>query len=265
MLYGEDSPEFNIILKKEIMSDKENSTTSTSFFSGWVSTGKDLAALLRDFILLIVFLALTLCPETFNEIMVRAGFEEGSIIGMKWKKGITKSDIALKDSKATITILGKQLDSVSNLLNEVKNETNNPDLKKRITEVLAKNSKIKKESSLVQASVNKTITSNAALVENAQKALNESSTWGVVLGGDSTLKSAQDEVAIFKRKYNISNAVIYLRDKSYRSIVVTNNRTEAEKVLITAKERRPDAYIVPMSTWCQNSAQREGYLECTGR
>lgn len=247
------------------MDDKENSIGKPVFFSNWVSAGKDLTALLKDFILLVVFLALILCPEGFNERMVDAGFEEGSIIGIKWKKGLTKSDIALNDSNATITKLGKQLDTVSTLLNEVKNETKNADLKKRITAILAKNGKVKKESSLVQESVNKTITSNAALVENAQKALNESSAWAVVLGGDSTLKSAQDEVAVFKRKYNIPNAVIYLRDKSYRSIVITNNRTDAEKILSDAKKRRQDAYIVSMSTWCKNSVQREGYLECTGR
>jgi hypothetical protein len=245
--------------------DGKEANATASFFSSIVSTGKDLAALLRDFVLLIIFLALLLCPEKFNDIMIKAGFEEGSIIGMKWKKGITKSDIALKEAQATITVLGKQLDSVSKILGEAKKLTDDPDLKKKITEIQVKNNVVKSESKLVQASVKNTITSNAVLVENAQKAVNDNSSWGVVFSGDSNLKSAQYEVKIVDRKFGISKAIIYLRQGSYRSIAILNDRYQAEIILDILKKRRPDSYIVPMSTWCKNSIQRDGYLECIGK
>lgn len=240
-------------------------TSAPSLFSGLVSTGKDLTALLRDFVLIIVFIALLLFPQTFNDIMIKAGFEEGSIVGMKWKKGITKSDLALKEAQATISAQAKQLDSTSKLLAEAQKQINNPELKKKITDMQTKSTELKKETNLTQLSVNKTISSNAILVENAQKAVNENSSWGVVLAGDSTLKSAQDEVAILNRKYGVSNAVIYFRQGSYRSIAIVNSRSDAEFVLAIAKKRRADAYIVPMATWCKNSVQKDGYLDCTGK
>lgn len=240
-------------------------TLTPSIFSTLVSTGKDLIAFLRDFLLIIVFIALLLFPQAFNDILVRAGFEEGSIVGMKWKKGFTTSDIALKEAERTITVQLKQIDSMTNLLAEAKKQINNPELKKKITEMQIKSTELKKETKLTQLSVNKTISSNASLVENAQKAVNNNSSWGVILGGDSTLKSAQDEIGIMKRKFGIPNAVIYYRQGSYRSVVITNTRSDAEEILIDAKERRADAYIVPMATWCKNSVQKDGYLDCTGK
>jgi uncharacterized protein YebE (UPF0316 family) len=240
-------------------------TLAPSIFSTLVSTGKDLTALLRDFVLIIVFIALLLFPQTFNDIMIKAGFEEGSIVGMKWKKGITKSDIALKEAQATISAQAKQLDSTSKLLAEAKKQIDNPELKKKITDMQTKSTELKKETNLTQLSVNKTISSNAILVENAQKAVNDNSSWGVILAGDSSLKDAQSEVGVMNRKYGVPNAVIYFRQGSYRSVAIVNNRSEAEDILIKAKKRRPDAYIVPMATWCKNSVQKDGYLDCTGK
>ncbi|MBE8726605.1 hypothetical protein [Flavobacterium hungaricum] len=245
--------------------DNEKTENKASFFSNIVAIGKDLAALLRDFALLIIFLALLLFPETFNDIMIKAGFEEGSIIGMKWKKGIAKSDIALKEAQATIGIMQKQLDSVSKVLNEAKKTTNNPDLKKKIENVQLKNFEIEKQTELIQKSVKKTISSNAVLVENAQKAVNTTNSWGVLLGTDATLKLAQNECRIYSSKYGIQNAVIYYRQGFYLSIVLAGDRDTAGELLSKAKRRRSDSYIVPMTTWCQNSVQRDGYIECLGK
>jgi hypothetical protein len=235
------------------------------FFSRFVIIGKDLAALLRDFVLLIVFLALVLCPETVNDIIIRAGFEEGSIIGMKWKKGITKSDIALKEAQGSIGVMRKQLDSVSKVLNEAKKLTDNIDLKKKIEKVQMKNGEIEKESNLIQKSLKKTISANAILVENAQKAVNSSNSWGVILGADTTLAQAQEECKIFGRNYSIKNTVIYYRQGVYRTIAITEDRDIANDIRVKAIKRRPDSYIAPMYTWCQNSIQREGYIECSNK
>jgi|GEM_PF-5697771 len=64
---------------------------SKTFLPSSISSGEDLTAVLRNLALLLIFIA-PISPETVN----KAGFEEGSFIGMKWKKGIAKSDIALK-------------------------------------------------------------------------------------------------------------------------------------------------------------------------
>ena len=44
---------------------------------------------------------------------------------------------------------------------------------------------------------------------------------------------------------------------------IVNTRDEAVIVLARAKHRREDAYIVPMSSWCPNADNKNGFLECT--
>jgi hypothetical protein len=50
-----------------------------------VSLGKDAVALFRDGSLLILAVLLVVFPRKFNRILVDAGFEEGSVVGFRWK------------------------------------------------------------------------------------------------------------------------------------------------------------------------------------
>ena len=86
--------------------------------------------------------------------------------------------------------------------------------------------------------------------------------FGVVFGGDSDLVGAQYEVNTAAPLVGLEDAVIYLRNNSYRSVVITANRADAEDALGKAKERRPDSYIVSMSSWCPESIQHDDYFEC---
>jgi len=52
---------------------------------------------------------------------------------------------------------------------------------------------------------------------------------------------------------------MYYKQGFNRSIAITEERSAAEALLLKAKQRRPDSYIVPMFTWCQNSVQKEDY------
>ena len=88
-------------------------------------------------------------------------------------------------------------------------------------------------------------------------------TWGVVFGGDSTLDAARSEVDVAARKHGIPNAAIYLRSGSYRSVAVGSaDRSAAQAILGRARQRRADAYIVNMNSWCPHPAARDGYTEC---
>jgi hypothetical protein len=90
--------------------------------------------------------------------------------------------------------------------------------------------------------------------------------WAVVIGGDATLPAAKDEVAIVTKKHGIANASIYLRNGSYRTVaVVGGDRSAAEDALGRGRERRADAYIVNMNTWCPQVEAREGYTECVAK
>ncbi len=72
------------------MSNQHNNSSLSEI----VATGKDLVAMLRDALQLLMAVLLIGWPQTINNILVEAGFEEGSFAGVKWKAKLTKSDSA---------------------------------------------------------------------------------------------------------------------------------------------------------------------------
>ena len=99
-------------------------------------------------------------------------------------------------------------------------------------------------------------------MQKAQSQGAPSTTWGVVYGGDRALTDARYEVGPVASKLGFANAAIYLRQGSYRSVVTSTDRLQATQMLRKAQERRADAYLVDMASWCQDPAQKDGYLEC---
>lgn len=86
--------------------------------------------------------------------------------------------------------------------------------------------------------------------------------WGVVFGGDTSLESAKHEVTVTAKRMSLSDARIYLRNKSYRSVAVFADRSAAEEALGKARVVRSDAYLVDMSKWCPIVIERQGFQEC---
>lgn len=230
-----------------------------------INVGKDAVALLRDLALFLLALLLLAFPGTFNGVLTSAGFEEGSLVGFKWKSKLVESDGALKEARSTITDLTGQLEKTSQTLAAVQTRLNDPSLDETVARIEAENKKLTAASAAVENSITHTIASNAALVEKAQTAIGSNAVWGVVFSGDATLDAAKYEVNVVAPKLGIPNASVYVRQKSYRSVSVVESRAQAEQVLTKAKQRRADSYIVNLSTWCPDSAEKESYRECTGR
>lgn len=238
-----------------------NEATGGSIFDRLISIGKDLVALLRDGTLVILALLLLLFPGKFNDLLVRAGFEEGSIVGFKWKANLIDANDALKNAQVTISDLKAQLDKANNALIEAQRKTDDPALKKSITELKAENSRLNEATKQVQASVRATIASNEPLVEKAQVSIGARGGWGVVFGSDISLNAAGDEIKRATQK-GIEGAAIYYRNGYYASIAVVDSRSKAQEYLDIAKTFRPDAYIASMATWCRNPQPQEGFTAC---
>src|SRR5262249_41033981 len=117
-------------------------------------------------------------------------------------------------------------------------------------------------SSKVVEAVRATIKANAPLVERAQAAIGDTTHWGIVYGGDTTLAGAKYETETIATELGLTGALIYFRQGSFRSVVPVTSRAEAEVMLVKAKERRADAYIVNMSIWCPHVIDQGGYKEC---
>jgi hypothetical protein len=233
--------------------------------SALIGVGKDAVGLLRDLALFMLALLLLVFPGTFNGVLTKAGFEEGSLVGFKWKSKLVESDAALKEARTTITDLKAQLDKTSQALAEAQGRFNDPAFKDTLAKLEEENKKVNAASAQVEVSIANTIASSATLVEKAQTDVTNNAVWGVVFSGDATLDAAKYEVTVVAPKLGIPNAAVYFRQNSYRSVSVVESRTQADQVLAKAKQRRSDAYIINLSTWCPGAAEKDGYRECVDR
>jgi hypothetical protein len=230
--------------------------------SNLVTIGKDSVNLLRDLFLFLLAMMLVVFPSTFNNVLTKAGFEEGSFAGLTWRKKLDSSNSALNDAQMTINDLKKQLDETTKGLVEAQAKLNDPVLKDKLGKIEERGVKLDAVTTQVSNSVSNTIASNATYVERAQKSADTGAQWGVVYGYDGNLQQAQYEVTRAAELYKILNPNIYLRQGIYRSVSVVGNRDQAEQELPSVRQRRADAYIVNMTSWCPNAVKQNGYVEC---
>jgi len=133
----------------------------------FVEVGKDWVTLLRDFALLVLAVLLIVFPSQFNSILVNAGFEEGSVVGFKWKSKLVESDNALKEARATIAELQGKNDELLKRLGETAVKLPDAVALQSIEKLKDENLRVKTATQQVQARVAQTIESNAPLVEKA--------------------------------------------------------------------------------------------------
>jgi len=232
-----------------------------SLIDTWLSRGKDLVALLRDGALILLALLLIAFPSSLNDILVRAGFEEGSIVGFKWKARLVESDEALKTAQETISSLQEQLKKTTEALAQATATSGDADLKSRAVAISKESEQVSSASVAAQATVTATIQSNAPLVERAQATTTSLSTWGVVFGSDKTIPEARDEIRR-ARANGLPEGTIYFRNGYYASIIITESRNTAAEYLAITRAFRGDSYIARIESWCRNPKSREGYIEC---
>lgn len=239
-----------------------NSTTSK--LQARVSVAKDITATARDAALLLLGLLLIAFPATFNGILVTAGFEEGSIAGMKWKSKLQSSDQALKVATSKIVELQKQLASNQQILEITQQKINDPKLAAKVVEVVDGNRAVKKSASEVEKSSARVISNNADYVAKATTALNLGSEgFAVVFGTDTTPELAEYEVGLATKKYGIPDAKIFYRNGGYVSASVAPSLEQANATLILAKRKRQDSYIASIKTWCPTQKVEGNITRCS--
>lgn len=227
-----------------------------------ISTAKDLFALLRDVALGALAALLLLFPTTFNDRLTKAGFEEGSFAGLKWRAKLVESDAGLKEARTQINDLSEQLKLTSDKLKEAETKFNDPKFKSEVAKLDAEAKSVSTAAAKVEANVSTIISTNAPLVERVQSS--SDGKWGVIYSGDTRFELAKYEVETIAHKLGIPNASIFMdKNGSYRSVSVVDSVEEARQVLAKAKQRRADAYVVRMSTWCPNRVQKQEYQLCS--
>lgn len=208
-------------------------------------------------ITLIIVLLFLLSPAAFNKILTDAGFEEGSVVGFKWKNKLIESDQILKDLKQQNKDLIEQNQNLLSFIS--KKESILPKESVNSLNTLTQNNQILIDrNNKLGAKADVVISDNSSLLINSRiKNL------GVVFSADTELPLALYEVTTIAKKFNIPNSKIYYRNNSYRSVSIVNNTEEANEVLYKARQKRPDAYIVDLNTWCKNPIEQDNYIKCS--
>lgn len=137
---------------------------------------KDITALLRDAALLLLAVLLVAFPTQFNAMLTDAGFEEGSIVGLKWKSTLVESNRALQEAQQTITNLQGKNDELLKALSEANNKSADPTLLEHIKTLEQENEDLKTITQNVQARVTDSIELNAPLVRKALSSSSRNST-----------------------------------------------------------------------------------------
>ena len=138
-----------------------------SWLTASVSLGKDLVSLLRDGAIFVLALLLIVFPLQFNSILVNAGFEEGSLVGFKWRSTLVESDKALKDAQVTISDLQAKNDELVKALGDANAKLKDPALMQRAEKLQDESSRLKEATLQVQTTVSNAIESNSPLVAKA--------------------------------------------------------------------------------------------------
>jgi len=258
------SHDLSMPLERPLLDTTMTSDQQTNNLQARVTVAKDITATARDAGLLLLGLLLIAFPSTFNGILVSAGFEEGSIAGMKWKSKLQNSDEALKVATGKIAELQRQLISNQELLKKAQSRIENPDLAAQVARVVDGNEAIGKSASAVQRSSEGVISANAAYVAKATTALNLGDKgFAVVFGTDTSLESARYEVDVVAKKLGIPDAKIFFRNEGYVSASVAPTIDQANSTLALARKRRSDSYIVSIKTWCPSQKNEEYFTRCS--
>jgi len=122
-----------------------------------VGIGKDLVALLRDGFLMVLAALLIFWPHKFNDLLVNAGFEEGSLVGFKWKAGFAETRTKLEQANAELENLKQANAGLTRQLNEAKKYVNDDALQAQITSAEQSNQTTAARLAIVQSSVQATI------------------------------------------------------------------------------------------------------------
>jgi len=87
--------------------------------------------------------------------------------------------------------------------------------------------------------------------------------WSIVFGGDVSLDAAQDEVKRLQRAgLGEGSVMVFLRDKSYRTVVRYPSREVAEQDLGRLRGLRDSAYLVNLDRWCTSMEEKDGFTVC---
>src|ERR1022692_3573883 len=99
-----------------------------------ISILKDSLNAARDLVLLGLFVLLLTDASKINDLLAKAGFTEGSILGFQWKRQIENSSKQAMDAGQSLAQLQTQLGDYKEKLDEIQKQSSNPAVKASISQ-----------------------------------------------------------------------------------------------------------------------------------
>jgi hypothetical protein len=226
--------------------------------------------------MLILFLVY---PDAFWYVLQRAGLnlKELSVFGATLEKTSSEANVdlknALNESKLTNEALTKDLTSAKDALAQVNDCFSTADRlascakdKKLLAgfEQMHKDAvQAEQASRQLSTTIASTLTVNANVIDKAELTVAaQSSSWGIIFGGDSTQQAAEDEIKK-ARKLNVASLAIYAKQGAYRSVALYGSRDAANQAVPSLKVINPGAYVVELTRWCRNPQKQDNAMGYT--
>jgi hypothetical protein len=234
----------------------------------FLALGKDAVALSRDAVLILIFLLLVFIPEFVNNRLSEAGFEKGEFLGLTWKaQAKNNGDEAQKlsqqlgDAQVQIARQAEQLKKNAAELSRLRSSPENTGSAVILEKLGRENADLASDAAKIDRAITAQMQAATPVLRQARSILDGSKQWAIVMGGDRNIEAASYEIKWAKRS-GLTNAIIYYKQGSYRSVAVLDRGAAIEPALQIARQRRSDAYVVDLARWCSSPVQRSEYFEC---
>ena len=234
----------------------------------WLGTGKDALALSRDTVVVGLFGMLLITPAFVGQRLSAAGFEEGSLMGFKWKRKAEDFGKEILDLKKALELANGrlrtqtiQLQQSQQALVRLQATATTPQQARQIDRLLTANLKLSAQNMQARQQVTAKIASTQAVAQSARDVTGADRGWAVVMGADRNLDEASYEVKLAIAR-GMPGVTLYHRQGYFRTVALAPTKQAAEALLPQARARSLRAYVVRMDSWCPNRDIREGYTAC---
>jgi septal ring factor EnvC (AmiA/AmiB activator) len=137
-----------------------------------VQVTKDVFALVRETMVVVVLVVFLAAPEHVNSLLVKAGFTEGSIGGFKWEKLRDQAEKANADAATagkTIAQVEEELKATRSQLDELSRKVQDPAVKTDIQDLSAQIRMSEQKTAVADDTLKSSVRAHAYVLQQIQR------------------------------------------------------------------------------------------------
>ncbi len=138
---------------------------------------KDGVTALRDFILIVLLIALLFMPGTMKDILVAAGFTRGSFAGLEWAPQLRAAAEQTKQLGQAVSTAQADYDELLAQILELQPKTNDPSLKQMLSNLATNAENSRAELATADQAAKRTLSVQQTIVQQVAPEIAASSGW----------------------------------------------------------------------------------------